>query len=555
MKINAFRIPEQFTEKFPGLSEQKAKEYYGRYLIMVRDEILRQLPNMKDDGVINVYLNRLWTKKFQYKNKTYYIWKEFKDVMPIIYITEEGDNLKHLISKAIILDQKLVNLLIDNSDAHELVKMYYGTMSLNDMVMIPIDMKSLEGYIATTEYNLANKKTNNNHKNKMLANLRTAKYIRLISKYYYPNYGIYVLPHIPSKSEYGRTYYKGINLQNVSKEVRSAVLGKHYQYDMYAAVFAIKLYLAEEIYANKDESFYGKFTYTKEYLEQKDKIRTRLGKLITAYPDGTKLAKEALTAIGFGARMAGGAWLDGLVWQTSSIKDIIKNKDDFKSFVNDSWLKQFHKEQKLLTSLIVSEYMKSKSFVETIDKLPEIKSVNGNYNKHKIMSYLFQQSETMIMDIITENVNVIVRIHDAFLTKEKITNDKLLEIKRALSNTSKYFKIDMTEIEGWTSIDIVKDEIEHKEFIKEQERLANGYKSGFIETDDIYIPKHYHEKVSRHHDGMCYDSYDEGRQYESYDIDRDHEYLEDMTLDERREHFRIVGYEPNSFPDHIKKLL
>jgi hypothetical protein len=554
MNINAFRIPEQFMEKFPGLKQEKATEYFRKYLIMIRDEILPQLHRIKEDGTVNIYLDKFWAKQFNYKNKTYYIWKEFKDIVPIIYITEEGDNLKHLISKGIILDQNLVNLLIDNSDTIELVKMYYGTMPLSDMVMIPIDMKSLEGYIATTEYNLANKKTNENHKNKMLANLRTAKYIRLISKHYYPQYGMYVLPHIPSKSVYGRTYYKGINLQNVSKEVRSAVLGKHYQYDMYAAVFAIKLYLAEEIYANKDESFYGKFTYTKEYLENKDMIRSRLGKLITAYHDGTKLAKEALTAIGFGARMAGGAWLDGLVWQTSSIKDIIKNKDDFKSFVNDSWLKQFHKEQKLLTSLIVSEYMKSKSFVETIDKLPEIKSMNGNYNKHKIMSYLFQQSETMIMDIITENVNVIVRIHDAFLTKEKITNDTLLQIKKTLLDTSKYFKIDMTEIEGWTSIDIVKDEIEHKEFIKQQERLANGYKSEFIETDNIHISKHYHEVVSSHHDGKCYDGYDEGRNHESYDINDD-EYLDDMTLDERREHFRILGYSTNSFPDHIKKIL
>jgi hypothetical protein len=550
--MNTFHLPNQFTEKFPDMKQEIAEKHFNKYLEIMRNELLRQLPYV-DDDIVNINLDKLWSYRFRYKYDHYYIWKEFSELVPFVYITNTGSNLKNHISKGKILDQKLLDLLIDTADTSELVKMYYGSYDISDMVMIPIDMKSLRGYIASTEYQLANTNTNNNHRNKMLANLRQAKYIKLIAEYYYPKFGTYVLPHIPSKSVYGRTYYKGINLQNVTKEVRAAILGKHYQYDLYAAIFAIKLYLANEILQQQGSSVWHEYSYTTEYLEQKDQIRSRLGRLIQAYPDGKKLVKEAITAIGFGARLSGGAWLEGLVWQTSSIKDIIKNRDDFKRFANDSWLRNFHKEQKDLTNLIVNDYLQNESFVNKIKDLPDIKSVNGNWSKQKIMSYIFQHTETNIINFIVEHVNPIICIHDAFLVKDKITSDKLLDIKLWLNQNSEFFKLEMTEIEGWNSFESVTQEIEHKEFIKQQERLAKGYKSEHAQTDNIPVVKRKIEKVSTIHDGKCYDSYDEGRNHESYDVDSD-EYLNDMTLDERREHFRILGHDTNKLPDHVQKL-
>jgi hypothetical protein len=545
MRMNAFRVPKPFFEKFPEMKQERAETYLKKYLTMVRDELLRQLPYV-DDGVVNINQDRLWVKQFNYKNKTYYIWKEFRDILPIVYIIDEGNNFKKRISKGKILNQKLVDLLIDSSDTSELVKMYYGDISETDMVMIPIDIKSLEGYIRTTEYNLENTYSNDKHRDKMLANLRTAKYVKLISNHYHDKYG-YVLPHIPSKSIYGRMYYKGINLQNVSKEVRSAILGKHYQYDLYAAVFAIKLYLAEQICKGNNESFYGKFTYTKDYLENKDLIRSRLGSLIHAYPDGVKLAKQAITAIGFGARISNGSWNNGNGWQTSSLKSIIMNDKDFERFMNDNWLREFYREQHQLTDYIIDDYMKSQSFIDQINTLPYVKSVNGVYNKQKIMSYLFQNAETMIMDVITNDIDVIIRIHDAFLTKKKIPNSVFTDIKQTLYDTCQYFKIEMSEIEGWTNIDIVNAEIEHKEFIKREELLANNG------HQPVKYSK-FQQFASNQNDHKPYDGYDDGSRYEHYDMLLD-ESLEIMTLEEKLEHYRIIGYDMNSLPDNIKKLI
>jgi hypothetical protein len=557
MNRDAFQLPKQFMLKFPDMKQEIAQKHFNKYLDIMRNELLYQLPKFNDDiDIVNINLNRLWSYRFNYKNTQYYIWKEFKDLLPFVYISDlaTGSNLTGRISKGMITNQKYIDLLIDTADTKQLVDMFYGSYQINDMNMIPIDMKSTRGYIANTEHKLNTSDTNIQHRKKMIANLRQAKYIKLIAEYYYPKYGMYVLPHIPSKSEYGRTYYKGLNLQNCSKEVRAATLGTHYQYDMYAMVFAIKLYLADEILKKQGNSVWREFSYTTDYLENKDMIRKQLAKHIQAYPDGIKLVKQAITSIGFGSRISDGSWLEGLTWQTTSIKDIIKNRHDLQRFINDDWVKNFHNEQKQLTKLIVDDYLKNQGFVETIQNLRDIKSNNGNWSKQRIMSYIFQNIESHIINTITEDLNIIIKIHDAFLMKNKIPTEKLLDIKTTLNKTSEFFKLEMAEVEGWNSFDSVLLELEHQAFIEEQERYANLYKSKFVQTDNIPVRKPYIEYMDNMNDSKCYDSYDDGRKHEEYHVNSD-EYLNDMTLQERNEHFRIVGYEVNSLPNFIKKLI
>ena len=50
-------------------------------------------------------------------------------------------------------------------------------------------------------------------------------------------------------SPFGRTYYEGLSIQNISKLVRRAVLGDYWQYDANSAVFAFKMELASGCYA------------------------------------------------------------------------------------------------------------------------------------------------------------------------------------------------------------------------------------------------------------------------------------------------------------------
>lgn len=548
MIMSAFQLPQAFLQKFPDMNQKSAEKHFNTYLQIVSNQLLRQLPYI-ENNMVNINLDRLWAYQFKYKNKTYYIWKEFSDLLPFVYVSyqNKGSNLTGRISKGMIINQKYIDLLIDTTDTKQLVDMFYGLYPISDMIMIPINMKSTNGYIAATEYELNNSHTHENHRNKLIANLRQAKYIKMIAEFYYPYYDTHVLPHIPSKSEYGRTYYKGLSLQNCSKEVRAAILGTHYQYDLYAAIFAIKLYLADEILKKQGKSVWRKFSYTTEYLENKDMIRKRLGKLIYAYPDGIKLVKQAITSIGFGSRISDGAWLDGLTWKTTSIKDIIKNRDDLQRFINDYWVREFHREQKELTNLIVDDYLQNQGFVESISNLRDIKSINGNWSKQRVMSYIFQTIETHIINAATENLNPIIKIHDAFLMKNKISSNQLMDIKSFLNQTSEFFKLEMTEIQGWNSFTAVTEEIRHKEFIKKEELHAN----------DGIIPKKYTKPINtiyNHTDSSCYDDYDEGHRHEQYDPLND-ESIENMTLAERDEYYRIIGYDPNMLPEFIAKLI
>ena len=61
------------------------------------------------------------------------------------------------------------------------------------------------------------------------------------------------------------------------------------------------------------------------------------------------------------------------------------------------------------------------------------------------------------------------------------------------------------------------------------------------------------EKVFIQNDYTYYDGYDDGTQYEEYDINRDN--TQNMTLLERNEHYRIIGYKPNKLPEFVNKLL
>jgi hypothetical protein len=266
-----------------------------------------------------------------------------------------------------------------------------------------------------------------------------------------------VLPQIPKPSPYGRVYYKGINIQNVSKEVRIACLGEHYTYDLNAAVYAIKLMMVKKILKEQGIDDFGHFTYTKEYLDWKSPLRKHLSKHITAYEDGEKLVKEAITAIGFGARIGGGSWLIDGEWHTTSIEDIIMNPNDRKNFMNDPWIKSFVKEQQTMTKLISEDFIKSDGFVESVINIPNMFK-NDKIRKSQVMSYVFQHTEKAIMDIITENIPVIARVHDSFITKRKLTGEETIKIKMMLNEIEPMMTIGCEEFHAWINKDNFDDE-------------------------------------------------------------------------------------------------
>lgn len=553
MRMNDIQLPKQFIDKFPDMKLEKATKLHNKYLNTCRKFLSKAIPHIQGD-ILNFPLKQAGDicGDVIYKGTRYYIWQEFFTIQPFFYIIKEGNNFHGMISEVKIIDQKLIDLLIDTADINQLVETYYSKYDTSDRVNIPIDYNSLCAYISRTDHLLKNISNKDPRYGKVLQNFRTAKFFKIISEYFYDQYGEYIIPHIKSdKISYGRIYYKGINLQNCNKEVRIAALGDHVSYDINAAAYAIKLILVKNIFDEYGYDFTGSFTYTKEYLDHKSEIRNELANVIHQHmpnhPNPLKLVKEAITAIGFGAKLHEGSWeLDGIK-RYSSLHYIIYNRIARKAFAKHNFIVNFLKEQDKLGNIIYEYYSRNSEFITKVKDIPDIYTHSGKLNKSKVLAYLYQHMETMIMDIIVANIVPKLRIHDSFIMSKSLHSETLKDIKFELSQLSPYLSLSSEEHNGWINQSVLDMEQEHKQFILEEELIAN---KGVM---PIKFTKK-QDKIFIQHDNTYYDGYDDGSQYDFYDFEKD-EYLNDMTLDERIEHFRIVGYKPNKLPEHINKLL
>lgn len=553
MNKNDIQLPEKFLEKFQDLSYEKAVKFHNKYLTVVRNYLFRALPHIQGD-IVGFPLKEAFevSGKFQYKNNTYYVWKEFYELQPFFYKHREANRWVGLVTEVRIKDQKYIDLLIDTADSDELVKTFYSKYDNSERFNVPIDYDSLCAYISRTEHLLQSISIDDPRLGKVQQNYRTAKFFKLISEHYCDTYGEYVIPHVISdKKDYGRTYYKGINLQNCSKEVREAALGDHTSYDLNAAAYAIKLILAKDIFDEYGHDFNGMFTYTKEYLDHKSEIRNELANVIHQYipkhPNPVKLVKEAMNAIGFGAKMHEGSWETDGIKKYSTLRHIIYNKNARLAFSNHPFILNFIQEQNQLGNIIYEYYSRNEGFVNKVKNISDIYTTRGKLSKSKVLAYLYQHMETLVMDMITRNIVPKLRVHDSFIVGKPLSSETLKDIKFELSQISPYLSLISESYNGWISQDVLQMEIDHKQFIEQEELLANN---GVMPVKFVKQ----RQKTFIQNDSMCYDGYDDGRRYDQYDPDHD-ESIHDMTYQERMEHYRIVGYNPNKLPDHISKLL
>ena len=460
-------IPESFRSKFPNLSPEKQRKHFESYLGVMRRHLCKRLPFMNNEYTY-ISLDKLINEcgEFRYQKTRHYIWNEFKDIYPFFYIIDTGSNLKFTNnlfeknSKVKIMNHKLVDMLIDSGDAQELVSLFYGNLQDDTpLTTVDVDMGSLINFISHCDNGLSNSAHSEDYKNQIRRNRYQAKYTKIISEFFHQVYGKYCFPMIPNKSDYGRTYYQGINLMNMKEEVRRAVLGDYHQYDLNAAVYAIKLMLAKNVLAENNESHFGKFTYTKEYLDRKSRLRNDLAKecltkMNMPFKGKVKIIKEAITAIGFGARIGAGSWqTDDNEWKNPALNDIIMNKEDRERFINHNFVKNFVKEQQEMLKLIVNHYLQDDEFVNKITPIKNMFNNNGRVRKAQVMAYLFQHTESLIMNQIALVAGQdVFLIHDALITKKPITNQNLLNMKQLLNEIDSELTVDHEEKRGWMSV-------------------------------------------------------------------------------------------------------
>ncbi len=302
------------------------------------------------------------------------------------------------------------------------------------------------------------------------------------------NEGVY--PQRRKVSPFGRTYYQGVSVQNIHKELRTAALGNCWEYDMRSSVVAWKMGYAKQLLVSKCVTPLVRdyFPATTLFLENKadfmSTVRyfTFIGNESLTVEFQTALIKQALTAISFGAKGSGNGWIgsDG-TWKNPALVEILKNQHERDRFLNDPTVRAFIEEQKVLDDYIYSTIVSSKDELLELDC---IKTQSGRVSKSKVLSYLYQHAETHAMNYICELATQhqhtpIARVHDAVFFKSRLGPELKHELELALRDftQNEYWHLTAKQLKRYTpvSIDARAEEADHKARIQEEEKRARDH--------------------------------------------------------------------------------
>lgn len=399
--------------------------------------------------------------------------------LQLIQKVEEGSNLTGLVSlvkltELVVLDdvtseistavQKVTTpaelsqvLSADSQKNQELFSAlypdYFGYLSpaQRDQVfdVVPIDMPSLEAYIAWL-----NTKATKMSPGRVRVCTEQALLILAVAKH---TGGFYLQRRKPSP--FGRTYYTGVSVQNVNKELRRAMLGNCWEYDIRSSVVTWKMTFAQELtdqlYPFKECSklFWASWLYLGDRADfMRDVRKDVFGKtsgLSVEFQE--KLIKEAITAISFGARATVNGWREASgAWVNTALGEILKNSSQRNAFLNSGTVQAFIKEQALLDTYIADG-------LET--EMPDVYfgpliTRNIRPSKSKAVAFAYQKSETRVMNVAyavlaKHRIKPIARIHDAFVVRKKLNinlkSEIVLEMREETENN--YWSVKETQIE------------------------------------------------------------------------------------------------------------
>jgi hypothetical protein len=352
--------------------------------------------------------------------------------------------------------------------------------ALEQFELVEVDVESLKSYI----YWLVTDAIHISREQKDMA-LRQARIVLGIANVLSHHY-----PQRKKPSAFGRMYYEGTSIQNVNKELRRAILGNCWEYDIRSSVIAWKMGWAKEYMQTRapDKELRKVFQATISYLEDKSDFMATV-KHFTFDAESpvpkdlqTKLLKTAFTAISFGARVSSTGWKsDSGEWTNPAIVDILKNADDRRRFLADPTVKAFIAEQTLLDDYL---YDKVKQERAELLKQPFLQTASGRPSKSKILAYLYQHDETEIMNVVRALAKKygrepLANIHDAIVFRKRLGVDIKTEMEFAMQDHSgnPYWHLTAKELKRYTPrlLDVEVEEAAHRARMLAEEQFAEQY--------------------------------------------------------------------------------
>ena len=248
-------------------------------------------------------------------------------------------------------------------------------------------------------------------------------------------------------SPFGRTYYEGLSVQNVNKALRAAMLGDAWEYDIRSSVVTWKLGYAQSYINN--HSLTGTvaqvFPHCHQYSIDKkvmiDVIRQQVF-LSSGYSatEQRELIKQSLTALNFGAKLVATGYMNKFGdYEFPALKQIIKDPVELNAFINCKEVVDFVQEQKQLDPIILAEARTHNLKYQNSQHL--FKTNGGSFSRQKAMSYLYQNFETTIMDLVRNecqrnHIEVLANIHDAIVVRTKLNARLKKQIESAMRSST-----------------------------------------------------------------------------------------------------------------------
>ena len=349
-----------------------------------------------------------------------------------------------------ITKQRFIQTYIPN-----LWKDFNSNADLSLYEVIEVDVKSLDHYIKwlKDKSNLLSEK----EKCRRLEMALIFKHSAIFSD------GVFFQKRKPSF--FGRTYYSGLSIQSIRKDLRESVIGSGWQYDINTSVMAFKLGFAKACYAQSKgkskHSFEDEFSSTLALVQDKKTTRETIRKEVflndtsLTLDKQTGLVKQALTAISFGAKVQAKGWLlcDGNL-QRPALNAIFECQEVRQRFVDSAFIKKLTKEQNRLDKFICKEFTVRRQ--DLLDS-PELKDSTGKLKNSKILSLVYQSTETLVMNFFRQklkstNHQVIANIHDAIILRGKLSNQTLRYIEDSIrfEFDNPYWSFEEDEVKGYS---------------------------------------------------------------------------------------------------------
>ncbi len=207
-----------------------------------------------------------------------------------------------------------------------------------------------------------------------------------------------------------------------------------------------------------------------------------------------RLIKQAITAIGFGARNRTHGWRNQHgQWRNPALAKIIKNEAQRRAFLSCSLIREFIQEQNFLDQYL---YDAVKAEWPELLQDPELQTNSGKSSKAKVLAFLYQHAEAQVMQVVQDIAaahgrDVLARVHDAIFLRQRLGTDLKHEVELAMrkATANPYWHLTAKQLLRYQRSAGVEtaDERAHRLHMQREGVLAQGYAAsrGRFSTDSM----------------------------------------------------------------------